>query len=183
MRPGGFIVGQSAAIRTAIQRHHSTGRAHGSRIITSPRAAIAQVVEELMQAPLTHHELTLLIEVSRVDQLEQLEARLMDTRLWRLLQALRQNDVRILTYVMALLMIVQLISDRTPPKQEPASPPPPPQVTVTVEVPTDEIVDEIERRLQEQDTEHGEDTPAPPAPDENSSAPAGVVLSRKPPNR
>jgi hypothetical protein len=172
MRPGGFIVGQSAAVRTAIQRHHSTGRAQGSRIITPPRAAIAQVVEELMQAPLSDHELTMLIEVSRVDQPEQIEARLKDTRLWRLLQALRQNDVRILTYVMALLMIVQLISDRNPPKQQPASPPPAPQVTVIVEVPTDEIVDEIERRFQEQDTQHGGDTPAPPAPDESSSAPA-----------
>jgi hypothetical protein len=79
-----------------------------------------------MQAPLTDRELAMLIEieVSRVDQPEQIEARLKDTRLWRLLQALRQNDVRILTYVMALLMIVQLISDRNPPKQEPASPPP-----------------------------------------------------------
>jgi len=154
MRPGSFIVGQSAAVRTAIQRHHHTGPVQGSRIITPPRAAIAQVVEELLQAPLTNDELNLLIEVSHEDQPEQIEARLRDTRLWRLLQDLRQNDVRILTYVMALLMIVQLISDRNPPKQEPALPPPTPQVTVIVEVPTDEIVDEIERRLYERDAEH-----------------------------
>lgn len=130
MRPGGFI-GQSAAVRTAIQRQHSNGRAQRSRIITPPPAAIAQVVDELVQAPLTDHELTLLIKVSQNDQPEQIEARLRDTRLWRLIQALRQNDVRILTYVMTLLMIVQIISDRNPPKQEPASPPPAPRVTAS----------------------------------------------------
>jgi hypothetical protein len=174
MRPGGFIVGQSAAVRTAMQRHHSSGLVPRSRFFTPPRAAIAQVVEELVQAPLTDHELDLLIEVSHEDQPEQIEARLKDTRLWRLLQSLRQNDVRILTYVMALLMIVQLISDRNPPKQEPASPPPTPHVTVVVEVPTDEIVDEIERRLQEQDTEPSGDTAASPAPDRHSPAPADL---------
>ncbi|WP_249997654.1 hypothetical protein [Actinoplanes sp. M2I2] len=131
------------------------------------------MVEELTQAPLTEHELALLIEVSQEGQPEQIEARLKDTRLWHLLQVLRQNDVRILTYVMALLMIVQLISDRNPPKQEPSSPQPTPQVTVIVEVPTDEIVDELERRLREQDTEHDGDTPALPVRDEESTAPAG----------
>jgi hypothetical protein len=114
MRPGGFVVGQLAAVRTAILRHHYAGHVQGSRIITPPRAAIAQVVEELVQAPLTDHELNLLIEVSHEDQPQQIEARLKDTRLWRLLQDLRQNDVRILTYIMALLMIVQVISDRNP---------------------------------------------------------------------
>ena len=78
------------------------------------------MVAELVQAPLTNDELTLLIEASREDQPEQIETRLRDTRLWRLLQELRQNDVRILIYVMTLLMIVQLVSDRNPPKPEPA---------------------------------------------------------------
>jgi hypothetical protein len=110
----------------------------------------------------TDDELRLLTEVALEAEEqslppEQIEARLRDTRLWQLLVVLAKNDVRILAYVMALLMIIQVVNDlRSKPEPLPA-----PQVTVNVTVPTDEIVTEIEKRL-EQDCQIPESTPMPP---------------------
>jgi hypothetical protein len=155
MQPGGFIVGQSVAVRAASQIYHHLGQYQQTRVFMPPRAAIAEVVEALAQTPLTDQEVALLVELTDEDLPERIEDRLKDTRLWHLLQVLRQNDVRVLTYVMALLMIVQLISDRNPPKQTPVSPPVVPNVTVVVQMPTDEIVNEIEQRLRDQSAESG----------------------------
>ncbi len=164
MQPGGFIVGQSAAARAASQMYHHLGQVQRSRIFVPPRAAITEVVEALVQTPLTDQEVALLVELTDEDLPERIEDRLRDTRLWHLLQVLRQNDVRILTYVMALLMIVQLVSDRNPPKQTPVSPTVVPNVTVVIQMPTDEIVNEIEQRLRDQSAEGGPEAPvSPPA--------------------
>lgn len=121
------------------------------------RDALAEVVEELVQDPPTYEELRLLLDVTQQDKPdEQVLATLKETRLWQLLQKLARNDEKILLYLSVLLMIISLISDRNPPEEKPAPTPPAPQVTVVV--PTDEIVDEIERRLRERQTAEREES-------------------------
>jgi hypothetical protein len=153
--------GMSSAMRAAVQQHHYSAvmaNVQRSRIITPPpRSVLADVVEELAKAPPTIEELDLLREVAReADEHdlapEQIEERLKDTRLWRLLRVLARNDVRVIAYVTILLMIYQTYLMIRPPDAKPAPPPPAPQVTVVVSVPdevVDKIVDQIERRLEE----------------------------------
>jgi len=123
---------------------------------------LAQVIEELIESPPTADELRLLTEVAQDAQEQNLEpeqiaARLQDTRLWHLIGVLAQNDVRILNYIMVLLMIYEIFF-KPQPTPPPPPPPPAPQVTVQVAVPTDEIVKEIEKRLEQ---EHCAPEPSP----------------------
>ena len=164
MRPGGgsYIVNQ-AAQRVARSRMYAAQTAtRRGRIITPPSAALAQVVEELVQAPLTDEEMRLLTEVASatdVLEVERIGAELQGTRIWEMLRILANNDVRILTYVMVLLMIIQLYSDRHSPQTTSPPPPPAPQVTVTVTVPVDEIVKQIEERLEKEQWADAEPRP------------------------
>jgi hypothetical protein len=118
-----------------------------------PRAVLAQVVDELVENPVTDDELRVLAEVAREAQEqnlepEQIEARIRDTRFWQLLRLLANNDVRILTYLMALLMIIQVVNDLASRPQ----PVPAPQVTVNngVTVDADELAEKVAKQLKDQ---------------------------------
>jgi hypothetical protein len=139
-----FVVNQ-ATHRAAVS-HMIAAQAimQRSRMTTPPIAAITQVVEALIEAPPTVEELHLLTEIADTADEGEAQLLLQGTRLGDLLRVLAENDIRILTYVMALLMIIQLISDRHPPD---TSPPPAPKVTVNVTVPADEIAKQIEEEL------------------------------------
>src|SRR5215213_7792310 len=107
MRPGGGsrIIGQQAAVHRATQHALLSSQTARSRIISPPRSAIAEITRALIEAPPTDDELRLLIEVTedaKANDLapEQVEARLAGTRLLQLLVLLKQNDVRVLTYLM-----------------------------------------------------------------------------------
>ena len=115
------------------------------------RAALAEVVQELVQAPPTEDELRLLTQVAEEAQeqeleLGQIENRLRDTRLWQLLAVLARNDVRVLAYLTLLIMIFQTyLMVRPPPQATPHAP----QITVNVTVDADEIAEKVAKRLED----------------------------------
>jgi len=120
-----------------------------TRIIMPPHAALAHVVEELVQNPLTDDELRVLSDMGTATDtlvVEKVEAQLEGTRILALLRMLvAKTNITVSDCVVILLMIYQTYVMLHPPQPEP---PPAPQVTVNVTVDSDEIAQKVAKRLQ-----------------------------------
>jgi hypothetical protein len=122
-----------------------------SRVIMPPHAALAQVVEELVQNPPTDDELRVLTDIGTATDtliIEKIEAQLEGTRILELLRILvAKTNITVSDCVVILLMIYQTYVMLHPPQPEP---PPAPQVTVNVTVDSDEIAEKVAKRLQDE---------------------------------
>lgn len=122
-----------------------------TRIIMPPHAALAQVVEELVQNPPTDDELRVLTDIGTATDtlvIEKVEALLEGTRILEFLRILvAKTNITVSDCIVILLMIYQTYVMLHPPQP---APPPTPQVTVNVMVDTNEIAEKVAKRLEDE---------------------------------
>ena len=145
--PGNHVTVSNQAAQHAVVRPQTIR----TRIIMPPHAALAQVVEELVQNPLTDDELLVLSDMGTATDplvVEKVEAQLEGTRILALLRILlAKTNITVSDCIVILLMIYQTYVMLHPPQPEP---PPAPQVTVNVTVDSGEIAQKVAKRLQDE---------------------------------